>query len=582
MTPDSYTLTLDNFDRLVNKTILNRGNGYYLDGTVSDIEEINGIWTAEVAGTEFYTVTVSLENDQTINECFCDCPYDGDVCKHIVAVFFYLREELKNNKTKPKNKVNKKGRFEDVLSKINTGEFKTFISYYAAKNKDFKTAFEIYFADKDESIDIGEKYSSLIKKLIKQYSSRGFLDYRSSSGLAREIDKFIGDAQHLFNKNNYADAFAVACVLLKEMMEVITYCDDSSGAIGDTLCNIIELIGEIAGSAVADMKETIFNILQNELKNDIYFGYGDFGYELFYTYKLLAIELGKHKEFLVFTDAKLTRLTGKYDDYSRRFFNTEKIDFLEKTGNSDEAALLIIRNLDIASVRQGEVDKLMAKKDFANAKLMIAGGMEIAEKNKEFGTVAKWEKELLHIAELENDLELVRRYNKKFALEHSFDRQHYSKWKKTYTRAEWNDVIEQEINVIIEKINREYGNKKWGSVNTQLIYALAPVYIEEQYLDRLLDLVKKEEKLDTIMLYSNYLLEQYPEELLQMYLPALEQDGDDSSNRDHYAALVAKMKQIIKDIPSGREQVLTVAKKLKLKYPRRPAMIDELNGLPDK
>jgi hypothetical protein len=39
------------------------------------------------------------------------------------------------------------------------------------------------------------------------------------------------------------------------------------------------------------------------------------------------------------------------------------------------------------------------------------------------------------------------------------------------------------------------------------------------------------------------------------------------------------MKKIIKEIPFGKEQIMAIAKSLKEKYPRKPAMIDELNEL---
>ncbi len=292
----------------------------------------------------------------------------------------------------------------------------------------------------------------------------------------------------------------------------------------------------------------------------------------------MAIELGKHAEFLAFIEARLPELTGRYDNYRRDYFNEEKISFLQEIGDTEEAERLIHEHLDIVDVRQAEVDKLIARRDFANAKKMIADGITLAAKNGHPGTVTKWEKVLLQVALLEDNLASVREYCKKLAF-HPFDGQYYRQWRKTYAREEWREIIEQVIADITQQVNQEYAKNNWGSVNRELIDALAPIYIEEQYLDRLLNLVKNEKKLDILMWYHKHLLAQYPEELLKMYLPALELDGDTGSNRDHYAALTAKMKQIIKDIPSGREQVLAVAKTLKLKYPRRPAMIDELNKL---
>ena len=49
--------------------------------------------------------------------------------------------------------------FENLLQKIALKEFQEFILEYATKNKNFKTEFEIRFADKDDRIDVNKKYS---------------------------------------------------------------------------------------------------------------------------------------------------------------------------------------------------------------------------------------------------------------------------------------------------------------------------------------------------------------------------------------------------------------------------------------
>ena len=71
----------------------------------------------------------------------------------------------------------------------------------------------------------------------------------------------------------------------------------------------------------------------------------------------------------------------------------------------------------------------------------------------------------------------------------------------------------------------------------------------------------------------------YPSELLEMYLPALKLAGDKASSRGEYSDLVSKMKKVLKDIPEGKEKIIAIAQNLKQKYPRRPAMIEELNKI---
>lgn len=92
-------LTLDNFEEEIPKKIIDRGFDYYADGNIQNIEQLDkGEFAAAVSGSVEYNVFVKI-NGQKIEEWSCTCPYDwGDVCKHTVAVFFYLRNVKVSNK----------------------------------------------------------------------------------------------------------------------------------------------------------------------------------------------------------------------------------------------------------------------------------------------------------------------------------------------------------------------------------------------------------------------------------------------------------------------------------------------------
>ena len=575
---DDNKFTIQNFNKWIGSAILKKGEQYYKDGAVLEIEEDNGNWTAEVEGTETYSVNVSLIKDEEIDEYFCDCPHDADVCKHIAAVFFAIRQEIKQ-RIKVPARVNKKNAFDELLSKITAEEYVKFIKQYAAKHKDFKTSFEIFFADKDDRIDIAEKYADLLQKLIKKYSGRGYVDYRSSSQLANEVDKLIGKSNELANQKNYRDAFIVAIVILREMLDVINYSDDSNGSLAGVAYSAAETITLMAeGEHVPfDMKERIFNVLNMEFTSRNYFGYGDFGYDLFSTFTDLAVLLNKEEDFLSCIEKQLAKLTGHYDDYGHDFLNRMKISFYESLGRTNEVEKLIHQNLDIQSVRQGEVNKAIDKKDFEAAKKLIEGGIKKAEADKHPGTVSQWEKELLRIAVMENDLYKIRYYYKKFALDrHWIDKEYYNKWKSTYKKHEWADVIDTVIEEKIYHTKSTYKKNSWWSLNSELLRAVAQFYIEEKYWEKLFDLVKYETELDTVLNYHKYLVPFYSDQLLQIYLPALEKRGDHASDRSAYANLAELMKDLIKDIPAGKEPIIAIAQRLMVKNPRKLAMIEEL------
>jgi hypothetical protein len=578
-------LTLQNFETQIDPTILQRGKQYYSQKAVAWLEETEAnTWEAEVEGTAPYQVTVTLTRHGEISEQSCDCPYDGYICKHAVAVFFALRIETKKTKS-PKPNVNaKKNVFEKLLQTISPEEYQNFIRRYAARDKNFKTEFELYFAEKDDRIDVGQKYADLIQKLIRKYSDRGFIDYRATFGLAKEVNKLLANGEDLMHKNNFRDAFTLASVVLKTMLEPATESDDSNGNIGGTLSNAINLIQTIssAGQTAPALKEQIFNFLLTELDNPVYFNYGDYGYDLFALLQDLALQLNHPDEFLNFIDTQTRRLTDKYDSYRKEYFQTQKIQFLAAIGKTEEAELQIGLNLDILEVRQGEVNKAIAQKNFKAAKMLIADGIAVAKQKDHPGTVAAWQRELLKIAVLEKDTAAIRQYTRLFAFARGFDADYYNLWKKTFSPAEWTQEIEKYVRDTEAQVTREWEKNKgkyWQPARPPLLHHLGPVFIQEQYWDRLLALVQEENSLETTFRYHAYLAPRYPTELLQIYLPALEKYGQQVCDRGGYADLAAKMKKVMTDIPAGKEKIITLARSLKEQFPRRPAMQEELNNL---
>ena len=141
--------------------------------------------------------------------------------------------------------------FENLLGGVSLKETQDFIRLYAAKHKDFKTAFELFFADKDPRIDVEQKYTGLVNKLIKKHSDHGYIDYRSTSAFSREIDKLLADGKGYIQKQNFKDAFALAKAVLKPTMEAITDADDSNGSMSGSISGAITLLEHIADADAA-------------------------------------------------------------------------------------------------------------------------------------------------------------------------------------------------------------------------------------------------------------------------------------------------------------------------------------------
>lgn len=472
---------------------------------------------------------------------------------------------------------------EKLLKNISANEYQEFILAYCHKNQEFKTELEVYFADKDENIDLNKKYSEWMKKTIRKYEHKGFIDYKNTRYLAGELQNIIDTGSVLVEKQNFLGAFAIAKAALKETMMALTHCDDSSGSLGDTISFAIELLGSIVNNpnTARPLKEQLFLYLTAAVKDDIYFDYGDFGYELLDLFEDLAIKVDKPKIYIEHLDNQISKPDTPYSDYRKNHYKICKIEFLTSIGRSDLADELVVQNMDIVTIRQGEVNKAITAGAYKNAKDLINEGITIAKEKNSPGVVSNWEQDLLRLAFLEKDIKTIRHYSKYFAFDRGFNKEYYQIWKKTYSPDEWTEVIEIQIQNSIDDALKLFNKNKinrWGGLSLlPLLSTVTLIYIEENYLDRLLELVKQEENLDRILYYHKFLIKDFAADLLQIYLPAIKESGINASDRKQYQDFVKKIKKIITDIPQGKEQIINIAKELRTTYHRRPAMVEELN-----
>lgn len=157
-----------------------------------------------------------------------------------------------------------------------------------------------------------KRYAEVARKTIRKHSDRGFIDYRSSSRLASDIDQILAAGHDYLQKNNCRDAFLLAKAILMPIIEAMKYADDSNGSIGGAASETIGLIGDLAKSAdiPRPLQLEILSYVHEQLKEGSYFNYGDFGWELFDVFEALTILLGEEGLFLGFLDWKLAALNG--------------------------------------------------------------------------------------------------------------------------------------------------------------------------------------------------------------------------------------------------------------------------------
>ena len=140
-------MTIQNFDKFVDKTLVKQGKETFEKGKVSSLEELeDGLWIATVEEEDTYEVEILLHKN-TIRETSCSCEQKKKgVCLHMVAAFLAIEAKKQQEATKGKQGAKgKKDNLKTLLEKISRTELEEFIKIYITKNKVFKSDFELYF-----------------------------------------------------------------------------------------------------------------------------------------------------------------------------------------------------------------------------------------------------------------------------------------------------------------------------------------------------------------------------------------------------------------------------------------------------
>ncbi|MGB4407961.1 MAG: SWIM zinc finger family protein [Sphaerochaeta sp.] len=202
-------MNLDDFeDAIDSPVILQRGHAYYRDKCVLSLEMTHtNHYEARVAGTQLYTVMLTLDDEREVEDIACTCPYDwGEYCKHEVAVLYALRHQLNST---PHTLVTRPKEVElaPLLEKRSKKELLSFLLDYARKSPELASALIAAFPSpddevnqKNQSIQFKQAYDDDIERMpneddVYEWDEYEDEDWQFSSTFKKKIEELLGMAR---------------------------------------------------------------------------------------------------------------------------------------------------------------------------------------------------------------------------------------------------------------------------------------------------------------------------------------------------------------------------------------------------
>ena len=555
-------ILLNEFEQVIDETILKRGLAYFKNGHITEFTEIaKGVYGALVEGTEEYTVSLHITNN-SIEEHHCNCPYVmGPVCKHVVAAIFHLLQDIleldKKTVSKPKAKrttsVNQQ--VKELLKVISHKELIEFVQENSKKDKKFRNYFLASFGHLSQN-QSKEFYQKQIHSILQTAAGRdGWIGWSDMKYVVNTTEPFLENAKKYLANTNFENVFFISSALLEEMTEAFQYGDDSNGDLGYFIASAMELLSKLAQEKLSNsLKQELFEYCISSFNKGLFSGW-DWHLEMLQ----IACELIEKERDANTILSCLETINGEYEREQAQSF---KLDLLRKFKDEKEVEKYIEKHISNSSIRTKEIEKAFESKNFERVITLSKDGIKCDEKDKP-GLVKVWYNWLLKVAQYKKDTSKIIEYARFLFIDNFHPEQDYYKiLKDNIENEKWHPFLEE---IIIEITSKN----RWNY--SELV---RKIYIKEEWWDRLFLLLKQNLSMENIQQNEQYLSKDYSSELIELYSDSITNYVAKYIGRSHYQTACRYLRRMKK--LGGNEQVDELIELFRKQYPQRKALMDEL------
>ena len=562
-------IPLDQFEQHIDEKILQRGLDYFQKGRVHDLEEVSPHnYEAVVEGSEDYFVELTVEND-VVTDYSCDCPYDmGPVCKHVAAVIFALQEEklgLTEKTAKSKNKTKSPAKkqkspaeqLKELLGKASVDELKELISKEASRNMMFRNHVMTSLEHYNDNVS-KEFYRNQVRAMIKSAMGRyDYLDWNGAMKLGGSVLELLALASRHVERKAYEKAAYICFAVIEEMFEPLQYADDSGGYISSCIDEAMNVLGDMTTCCDSvEIRQMISDYCADAFEKAIFEGF-DWHTTLLFIAADFAVTDDEFDRIMTLADSP------KLSEYDNEMTQMLKYETILKRRGKDKALVYLEQHLDNPRLRKEAINIALAKNDYNKAIKLAEDGVRLYSKNK-IGLAGDFYEYLLKIAQTKHDTPKIIEYARYLLIDNfRHEQDYYQILKENVNPDEW----ETFINKLIQDIKTQ---KRWNGFDQ-----VASLYIREKKTEKLLEMVKTVKTLETLEHYDSYCTKDYPKEIADLYSYLILKYLEQNVSREHYHTACRYIIRMRKYGEKGRADQLV--EKLRALYPRRPALMDELN-----
>lgn len=531
-------MDIHQFEKKISKIFVTRGKNYYKDGHIIELKPIaTNAWRAYVSGSDAYFVYVELTNTQ-ITTSVCTCPFDGPFCKHEVAVYYAIREQLQQTPTVDfSSDLQQKSKEEllVILEKVFT-ENPTLPQQYLQENQ---APTEMTLIEAEERI----------YRVLNYYLKNEYIDISDADDAFEGLDDVLQDVEQIASHNKlHAMEHVLHC--LEIVGDILIYCDDDvTDELFDKCSSALNpvLIPVIAEKARHEAKQLTQLLLKTIPQAVIHTSYVD-------LIMRALIELSP------LSDSR-NELEHVLHTYCEKFLGDEEyalhlFQLIEKVGSEEEQYRYYKKSLS-NTLRIRVIEMAITKKHFEEALTLCAEGIDLPTATPYYAK--QWLEHAFFLHGMLGNTSAQRSIAFELAVKGYMEE--FERFKQLYAEEPdiWPEVLENFILTVEEE--------------PRIPYHFLEILKEEEQWGRLL--YACQQNAANVLRFGGALQPYYAREIEQLMTSILLEKAEVANSRSAYHELAMILTRF-KDLGYG-ESAQQLKQHLLTTYPRKRALSDELS-----
>lgn len=546
----------------VDPTILDRGENYYHSGQVESVDWDENHVTAEVSGSEEapYLVEIDFSEDGEVEDWSCDCPYEwGPVCKHTAAVLLAIQAEPPKEPKKSSRVA--KIDIRPLLEGAEKPQLAALILEHSQEDLRFQSRVLAELGDGGEQELVAVK--ALVKTSIRSNTYRGYIDMRGCDNICADLDDAPDQARRHIKGVQYDRALDITLFILLTAIKLAGEVESSSGSLSytvDAALETVKLITDELATSGRKRERAVKEILK-AAEDSVFDGWDFWRFDLLQRAAVLA-DLKNERQFYDLLDRLIDRLWENFQDTPRNGYEKEdtitRYYILRAAHGAEVSRNFLEQNMDVDELHLILVREDMAKGDYACAECLCRERLE-REQTEQWYRPSQWQYLLYEIYRDWGQREEQINQTRKLAL--LGDRDFYQTVKELLTEdGRWQEMYP-------------------GFLAELKAARPAYEYMEILKLEGEVPLLMEQVRLDpkSVFRYGDVLAVRYREEVYSLCMAVIRKDSERAGNRREYRALCGLIKSLAGF--GGQAEAKAMITELRQKYPRRPALLDELRRI---